>query len=173
MNLFYCPALHEFLSFLLCSFYSICKNDDWHYNLVWPCYDRYSDVGWGTYLREPLKPCQTLLSINVIRVSVTTCPQILNKLRLCFGKNRITLVSEREMLPYHRELQWALACWVPGNGQCYWNFTFYRTKITSRQINVLQKSSRCLLFWVTTHCVLSVPKSKVTLTLYNQKETRL
>lgn len=64
-----------------------------------------SDVGWGTYLREPLKPCQTLLSINVIRVSVTTCPQILNKLRLCFGKNRITLVSEREMFPYHRELQ--------------------------------------------------------------------
>lgn len=166
-----CIALVPFFSLKFLLFHL--ENDDWHYNLVWPCYDRYSDVGWGTYLREPLKPCQTLLSINVIRVSVTTCPQILNKLRLCFGKNRITLVSEREMLPYHRELQWTLACWVPGDGQCYWNFTFYRTKITSRQINVLQKSSRCLLFWVTTHCVLSVPKSKVTLTLYNQKETRL
>lgn len=59
----------------------------------------------GDLSQRPLKPCQTLLSINVIRVSVTTCPQILNKLRLCFGKNRITLVSEREMLPYHRELQ--------------------------------------------------------------------
>lgn len=63
----------------------------------------------GDSSQEPLKPCQPLLSINGTHVSVT-CLHILNKLRLCFGKNKITLVFQREMLPYHGELQWTLAC---------------------------------------------------------------
>lgn len=63
-----------------------------------------SDVGWGL-ISETTQALSNPPVHKCDRVSVTTCPQILNKLRLCFGKNRITLVSEREMLPYHRELQ--------------------------------------------------------------------
>lgn len=104
----FCPASRVFLSFPVFLFHvSIWKLVTGTITL----FDLAMSVTLGGDLsRRPLKPCQTPLSINVTHVSVTTCLQILNKLRLCFGKNRITLVSQREMLPYHGELQQTLAC---------------------------------------------------------------